>query len=209
MISRDNVEVVGRAIVLVVLGTSQEFLVVHDPEICSLDGVVGVEGVRDRMLAVVVCTPSYFDFISYAVAPTSFCMIGLDRRRLNSCVASWIWGGVPLDVGNVGCIVGGVASDISRGICWSIIRWVDWSIGCCVSSGISRLHYFIFATPFFSHRVEGTLATTSLSRALRSSSGIGACRRSAVSRASFFDLSSCNTDIGLETPDCWRIFKVV
>jgi hypothetical protein len=39
MISRDDVEVVGWAIVLVVLGTSQEFIVVHDPEICSLDGV--------------------------------------------------------------------------------------------------------------------------------------------------------------------------
>jgi hypothetical protein len=56
MISRDNIEVVGRAIVLVVLGTSQEFLVVHDPEFCSMDRVVGVEGVRDPMLAVVVCT---------------------------------------------------------------------------------------------------------------------------------------------------------
>jgi hypothetical protein len=44
MISRDNIEVVGRAIVLVVLGTSQEFLVVHDPEICSLDGVVASRG---------------------------------------------------------------------------------------------------------------------------------------------------------------------
>jgi hypothetical protein len=39
MISKDDVEVVGRAIVLVVLGTSQEFLIVDDPEICSLDGV--------------------------------------------------------------------------------------------------------------------------------------------------------------------------
>jgi hypothetical protein len=117
------------------------------------------------MLAVVVCTPSYLDFISYAVAPTSFCMIRLDRRRLSSCVASWIWGGVPLDIGDVGCIVGGITS-ISRGICWSISRWVGWSIGCSVSSGISQLHYFIFASPFFSHRVERTLATTSLSRAL-------------------------------------------
>jgi hypothetical protein len=44
MISRDNVEVVRRAIVLVVLGKLQEFLVVHDSEICSLDQVVGVEG---------------------------------------------------------------------------------------------------------------------------------------------------------------------
>jgi hypothetical protein len=208
MISRDNVEVVGRAIVLVVLGTSQEFLVVHDPEICSLDGVVGVEGVRCSMLAVVVCTPSYLDFISHAVAPTSFCMIRLDQRRLSSYVASWIWGGVPLDIGSVGCIVGGVAS-ISRGVCWSISRWVGWSIGCSVSSGISRLHYFVFASSIFSHRVEGTLATTSLSRTLRSASGIVTCRGSTVSRASFFDLSSCNMDIGLEAPDCWRIFKVV
>jgi hypothetical protein len=114
MISRDDVEVVGKAIVLVVLGTSQEFLVVHDPEICSLHGVVGVEGLRDPMLAVIVCTPRNLDFISYAVALTSFCMIGLDRRRLSSGVASWIWGGVPLDIG---CIVGGIASGISRGIC--------------------------------------------------------------------------------------------
>jgi hypothetical protein len=124
MTNRDNVEVVGRAIILVVLGTSQEFLVVHDPEICSLDRVVGVEGVRDPMLAVVVCTPSYLDFISYAVTSTSFCTIGLDRRRLSSCIASWIWGGVPLDVGSVGCIVGGIASGISRGVCWSISRCV-------------------------------------------------------------------------------------
>jgi hypothetical protein len=206
---QDNVEVVGRAIVLIVLGTSQEFLVVHDPEFCSLDRVVGVEGVRDPMLVVVVCTPSYFDFISYVVAPTSFCKIDLDRRRLSSCVASWIWGGVPLDVGSVGCIVGGVASGISRGVCWSISRWVDWSIGCSVSNGISRLHHFVFASSFFSHRVEGTLATMSLARTFRSSSGIITCHRSTVSRASFFDLSSCNTDIGLEASDLWRIFKVV
>jgi hypothetical protein len=110
MISRDNVEVVGKAIVLVVLGTSQEFLVVHDPEICSLDGVVGVEGVRYPMLAVVVCTSSYLNFISYAVAPTSFYIISLDQRRLSSYVASWIWSRVTLDVGSVGCIVGGIAN---------------------------------------------------------------------------------------------------
>jgi hypothetical protein len=116
MISRDNVEVVGRAIILVVLGT-QEFLVVHDPEICSLDRVVGVEGVRDPMLAVVVCTPSYLDFISYAVTPTSICRTGLDQRRMSCCIAPWIWCGVPLDVGSVGCIVGGIARSISRGVC--------------------------------------------------------------------------------------------
>jgi hypothetical protein len=31
MSHRDDIEVVGRAVVLVVLSTSQEFLVVHDP----------------------------------------------------------------------------------------------------------------------------------------------------------------------------------
>jgi hypothetical protein len=115
MINKDNVEVVRRAIILVVLGTSQELLVVHDPKICGLDRVIGVEGVRQRMLAVIVCALSYFDFISYAVAPTSLCTIGLDQRRLHSCIASWIWGEVPLDVGSIGCIFGGIAS---------VSRWV-------------------------------------------------------------------------------------
>jgi hypothetical protein len=208
MISRDDVEVIGRAIVLVVLGTSQEFLIMHDPEICSLDGVVGVEGVRYPMLAVVVCTSSYLDFISYVVSSASPCSIRLDRRRLSSCIASWIWGGVHLDFGSVGCIVGGVAS-ISWGICWSISRWIGWSVGCSTSSRIGRLHHFIFTSPFFSYQVKRTLASMSLSRTLRSASGIGTCCGSAVSGTSFFNLSGCNADIGLEVPDCWRIFEVV
>jgi hypothetical protein len=182
---------------------------VHDLEICSLDRVVGVEGVRYPMLAVVVCVPSYFDFISYALAPTSLCMISLDQRRLSSCISSWIWWRVSLDVSSIGCTVGGTASGISRGVWWSISHWVGWSIGCSVSSGVTRLHYFVFTSSFFSHRVEGTLATTSLVRTLRSASRIGTCCRSTVSGASFLDLSSCDTDVGLEAPDRWRIFKVV
>jgi hypothetical protein len=134
----------------------------HDLEICSLDKVVGVEGVRGPMLAVVVCTPSYLDFISYAVTPTSLRTIGLYRRRLSSCIASWIWSGVSLDVGSVGCVVGGIASGIGRGVCWSISRWVGWSISCCIGSGVSRLHYFIFASSFYNYRVEGTVVWTSL-----------------------------------------------
>jgi hypothetical protein len=81
---KDDVEVVGRAIVLVILGTSQEFLVVHDPEICSLNGVVGVKGIGNPMFAVVVGTLSYLHFICYAVTLASFCTIGLDWRRLSS-----------------------------------------------------------------------------------------------------------------------------
>jgi hypothetical protein len=77
--SRDDVEVVGRAIILVVLGRVEEFLVVHDPKICSLDRVVGVEGIGNPMFAVVVSTLSYLHFISYAVTLASFNTIGLDQ----------------------------------------------------------------------------------------------------------------------------------
>jgi hypothetical protein len=50
---------------------------------------------------------------------------------------------------------------------------------------------------------------TSLARALRSTSGVGTCRGSAVSRTSFFDLSSYDADIGLEASDHWEIFEVI
>jgi hypothetical protein len=96
--SWDDVEVVRRAIVLVVLGTVQEFVVVHDPEIRSLNGVVGVKGVGNPVFAVIVSTSSYLHFISYAVMLASFSTIGLDQRRLSSCIVSWMWGGIPLDV---------------------------------------------------------------------------------------------------------------
>jgi hypothetical protein len=75
---RDDIVVIGRAIVLVVLGTSQEFLVVHMPKVRSFNRVVGVKGIGDPMLAVVVSTSCYLHFISYAVALASFRPIGLD-----------------------------------------------------------------------------------------------------------------------------------
>jgi hypothetical protein len=78
MSCRVDVDVIGRTIVFVVLGTSQEFLVVHDPEICSLNGVVGVEGVGNPVFAVVISVSSYLHFISYAVTLASFSTIGLD-----------------------------------------------------------------------------------------------------------------------------------
>jgi hypothetical protein len=55
----------------------------------------------------------------------------------------------------------------------------------------------------------GDLATTSLARTLRSASGVRTCCESAVSRTSFFDLSSGDADVCLETSDHWRIFEVV
>jgi hypothetical protein len=90
MSRRDNVEAVERAVVLIVLSTSQKFLVMHDPEICSLDGVVSVKGVRNTVLTIVVSTSSYLGFVSYAVALSSLRTIDLERRRRSSCVVSWI-----------------------------------------------------------------------------------------------------------------------
>jgi hypothetical protein len=83
---RDDVEIIGRAIVLVVLGASQVFLVVHVPEVRNLNGVVGIEGVGDPMFTVVVSTSCYLHFVSYALTLASFCVIGLYWRRLSSCI---------------------------------------------------------------------------------------------------------------------------
>jgi hypothetical protein len=211
MSRRDDIEFVGRATVLIVLSASQEFLVMHDPAICSLDGVVGVKGVRDPMFAVVISTSCYLDFISYAVMLASFCTISLDQRWWSSCVVSWVRSDVFLNIGSIGCVVDGVTCGIGRVVCWAISHRVGWSVGCSIGSGVDRLRYFIFTSSFFSYRVEGTLASTSLARTLRSTfaSGVGTCCGYAVSRTSFFNLSGCNADVGLEAPDHRRIFEVV
>jgi hypothetical protein len=205
---RDDIEVIVRAIVLAVLGTSQEFLVVHMSEVRSFNRVVGVKGVGNPMFAVVVST-SYLHFISYAVSLASFCTIGLYWGRMSSCIMSWVWSDVSPDVGSVGCVVNGIASNIGRSVCWSISRRVGWSISYSVGSGVDQLRYFVFASSLFSHRVEGTLTATSLARTLRSTLGVGTCCGSAVSRTSFFDLSGGDANVGLETSDHWRIFEVI
>jgi hypothetical protein len=124
---------------LVVLGKSQEFLVVHMPEIRSLNGVVGVKSIRDPMFAVVISTSCYLHLVSYAMVLASFRPIGLDWKRLSSCIVSWVWGSVSLDVGSVGCVVNGIASNIGRSVCWSVSRRLGWSISCSVGSGFDRL----------------------------------------------------------------------
>jgi hypothetical protein len=118
------------------------------------------------VLAVVVSTSCYLDFIFYAVTLASFYTIGLDQRRLSSCVVSWVRSDVYLNIGSVGCVVDDVTSGICRVVCWGISRGVDWSVGCSIGCEIGQLRYFVLASSFFSHWVEGTLATTSLARAL-------------------------------------------
>jgi hypothetical protein len=182
---------------------------VHDPEICSLDGVVGVKGVRDPVLAIVVRTSCYLDFISYVVALTSLSTIDLYQKRRSSCVVSWVRSDVCLSIGSIGCVVSDVTSSIGLVIYWGISHMICWSVSCSVGNRVDRLCYFVFASSFFSYRVERTLTTTSLTRTLRSASGERTCCGSVVSGTSFLDLSGCNTDVGLEAPDHWRIFKVI
>jgi hypothetical protein len=166
MSRRDNVEAVERAVVLIVLSTSQKFLVMHDPEICSLDGVVSVKGVRNTVLTIVVSTSSYLGFVSYAVTLASLRTIDLERRRRSSCVVSWIRSDVCLNIGSIGCVVGDVTSGVGLIVCWGVSHRIGWSVSRSVGSRVDRLCYFIFTSSFFSHRVKGTLATTSLARTL-------------------------------------------
>jgi hypothetical protein len=92
----------------------------HDSEVSSLNGVVGVEGIGDPVFTIVVSTSCYLHFISYAVTLTSFCMIGLYWRRLSSCIMPGVWGSVSMDVGSVSCVVDHIAGGIGWSVCWSI-----------------------------------------------------------------------------------------
>jgi hypothetical protein len=182
---------------------------VHHPEIRYLDGVVSIEGVRDPVFTIIVSSSSYFYFISYAMTLASFLSIGLDWRRLSSCIVSWIWSGVSLVVGSIVYVVNDIARNISRSVCWSISHRVDWRISCNIGSGVERLHYFVFASSLFVYWVEGALAAASLARTFRSTPGVGTCCRSAVYRTSFFDLGRGDTNIGLKTSNRRRIFEVI
>jgi hypothetical protein len=205
----DDVEVIGRAIVLVVLGAPQEFLVVHVLEVRSLNGVVGIKGVGDPLFTIVVSTSCYLHFVSYALTLASFCLIGLYWRRLISCIMPWVWGGVSLDVGSVSCIVGDVTGGVGWSVCQSISCRVGWSISYNIGSRIDRLHHFVFTSSLFSHQLKGTLAAASLARTFRSAPGIRTCCGSTISRTSFFDLGGSDADVSLKTSYRRKIFEVV
>jgi hypothetical protein len=112
-------------------------------EICYLDRVVSIEGVRDPMLMIIVSTSSYLHFISYTLTLASLCLVNLCWRRLSSCILSWVCDDVSLDVGRVGYVIGDIASGISYG--------VSWSISYNISNGIDWLHYFDFTSSLFTH----------------------------------------------------------
>jgi hypothetical protein len=64
---QDDIEVIRRTIILVVLGMTRELLIMHLPNVCRLDRVIGVKGIRDPIAAVVVSTTCYVCFITYGL----------------------------------------------------------------------------------------------------------------------------------------------
>jgi hypothetical protein len=65
---RDDIEVVGGAVALVILCTTSEFDVMHLAELCYLDRVVGLERVRGPIVAVVVGASLDLHFVSNGLA---------------------------------------------------------------------------------------------------------------------------------------------
>jgi MFS superfamily sulfate permease-like transporter len=174
-----------------------------------LDKVVGIKGVRDPMVTVVVSMPCYLHFVSYALTLASFYAISLHWWRLSSCIVPWVCGDVPLDIGSIRCIVGNVFGGVGWSVCRGISCRVGWNISCSVGSGIDRLHYFVFTSSLFSHWLKGTLAAALLARMIRSAPGIGTCRGSTISRTFFFNLGSGDADVSLKTLYHRRILEVV
>jgi hypothetical protein len=118
--------------------------------------IVGVKGMRDPVVAVVVSTVCYFHFVSYTSMLTAFGMVGLYRWRLSCSVLPCIGSDVLLGTSSVSCIVGDVACGVSGG--------VGCSVSDSVGSKVDRLHYFVFTSSLFSHGLNGGIAAASLAR---------------------------------------------
>jgi hypothetical protein len=63
-----------------------------------VDGVVGIEGIRDPVVAVVFSTAYYFLFVSYGLLLITPSTCGLSWSRLSFRILSCITGDVPLFV---------------------------------------------------------------------------------------------------------------
>jgi hypothetical protein len=50
---------------------TQEVLIMHLPEVCCLDGVVGIKVTRDPIVAVVISMACYLHFILYVLTLTA------------------------------------------------------------------------------------------------------------------------------------------
>jgi hypothetical protein len=57
----------------------------HMSEVHFLDGVVGIEGIRDPVFSIIISTSCYLHFISYTLTLASFCTVNC---VLSSCILS-------------------------------------------------------------------------------------------------------------------------
>jgi hypothetical protein len=161
---RDDVEVTGRTIILVVLGTMQKLSIVHLPEVCGLNGVIGVKEIRDPVVAVVVSMACYLHFISYGLTLIALSVCGLCWWRLSSHVLSCITCGVLLlGANSTGGVVGGITSSVG-----------SW-IGYCIGNNVDWLHDFILTTSLFVHGLKGSIVVvvTTMAGLLRPTPRVG------------------------------------
>jgi hypothetical protein len=49
----------------------------HMSEVRFLDGVVGIEGIRDPVFSIIISTSCYLHFISYTLTLAPFCTVNL------------------------------------------------------------------------------------------------------------------------------------
>jgi hypothetical protein len=73
---------------------------------------------------------------------------------------SWIGSDIWLGANNISCVVDNIACGVSGSIGWRVGRGVGGSVG----SRVDRLYYFVSASSFFSHGLNGTITAMSLER---------------------------------------------
>jgi hypothetical protein len=137
-----ELEVIGSTVNLVVLGTTSKFGVMHLVELCSLDGVTGVDRVGDPVVAVVVgmtldlyLTPDGLTLLLATSEDACFLYWWRWRSSILSCVGCDI---LPLVASGVGGIISGVTRSVGSDIGW--------------------LHNVILSASFFSHRRKRGIA---------------------------------------------------
>jgi hypothetical protein len=147
---RDDVEVIGSTVVLVILGMMSEFSVMHLTKLYCLGGVIGVQGIQNSVVAVILGMMLDLHFISYRM--TLLLAASEDAYssylwRLSSNILSYVANGVLLLVrSGVSQIVGDVVGNITGGITDS------------VGGSVGQLHDFVLTTSLFSHGLKRSIA---------------------------------------------------
>jgi hypothetical protein len=109
----------------------------HMSEVRCLDGVVGIDGIRDPVFSIIIRMSCYLHFISYMLTLASFCAVSLYWRRLSSYILSWVCDGVSLDVGNVSCIVGNIAIGVAGAFAGALAAGLAGALAAALAAGLT------------------------------------------------------------------------